>query len=319
MILTVTLNAALDRTVVVPRIGLGRRHRAVESSRAPGGKGINVARALRRLGEPVIATGLAGGATGSRIRELLTSEQVVHDLVEVAGESRTNVSIVDPTSGEQTEINERGPEISAEDVERFTERLVYLARGATFCVLAGSLPPGVPVDMYAHLIERLRDLSVPVLLDTDGEPMRAGLRAQPSLVAPNRAEAEEAVGYEFGDADELATGLRSLLDMGAVEAFMTTESGCVAIATEGGAQRRFEATIEPLEPVASAGSGDAFLAGLVSRRRAGRPASECLAYAVACGAESTQHLGAGALDSREVERMLHRVTVTELDAAVGVG
>ena len=318
MILTVTLNAALDRTVAVPRIRLGNRHRAVEARRAPGGKGVNVARALQHLGEPVIATGLAGGATGARIAELLAAEHVLTDFTEVAGESRTNISIVDPTSGEQTEINERGPEVSPSEVERFAERLRYLARGASFCVIAGSLPPGVPADIYAQLITDLAEYDVPVLLDTDGEPMRAGLRARPAVVAPNLAEAEEAVGYEFGDTEDVAEGLKSLLEMGAEEAFVTTASGCVAIAGPANARRRYEATIEPLEPVATVGAGDAFLAGLVSSRRAGRPITESLAFAVACGADSTQHLGAGTLNPNEVARLVETVSVTESKLPLGV-
>lgn len=319
LILTVTLNVALDRTVAVPRMRLGQRHRAVESRRAPGGKGVNVARALNQLGEPVIATGLAGGATGARIRELLTAEDVLHDFTEVAGDSRTNISIVDPTSGVQSEINERGPEVSSEEVDRFIARLRYLAAGASVCVVAGSLPPGVPADIYAELIGTLRELGVPVLLDSDGEPMRAGLRAQPAVVAPNTAEAEEAVGYEFSDEEDLANGLLSLLEMGAEEAFVTTPEGCVAIAGSGSARRQYEARIETLEPVASVGSGDAFLAGLAASRRVGRAPDESLAFAVACGAESTQHLGAGQVDPNEVERMIERVSVRGLGETAGVG
>jgi 1-phosphofructokinase family hexose kinase len=317
LILTVTLNVALDRTVAVPRIRLGHRHRVVESRRAPGGKGVNVARALKSLGEPAIATGFAGGPTGARIRELLTAESVLHDFVEVAGDSRTNISIVDPTSGEQTEINERGPEVTAAEVEQFRERLLYLAGGAELCVIAGSLPPGAPNDLYAELISSLRDSGVQVLLDTDGDPMRAGLRAQPAVVAPNVTEAEGAVGYEFGDADQLAMGLKGLLEMGAEEAIITTAGGCVAIAGEPAT--RYEASIEQLEAIASVGSGDAFLAGLAAMRRARRSVSDCLAFAVACGAESTQRLGAGALDPAGVERLVDRVSVRELDVPVGVG
>ncbi len=314
MILTVTLNVALDRTVAVPRMALGNRHRAVESRIAAGGKGVNVARALKSLGEPVIATGLAAGPTGGRVRDLLDAEQVLHDFAEVSGDSRTNLSIVDPASGEQTEINERGPTVTAADLERYAERLVYLARGADFCVIAGSLPPGADTDCYGMLISQLRELGVPTLLDTDGEPMRAGLRAQPAVVAPNVAEAEEAVGHEFTDAEDLASGLSGLIDMGAEQAIITTGSGCVAITGESHSRQRIEATIESLPTVASVGSGDAFLAGYVSARRADRPDSTCLAYGVACGAESTQHLGAGMLDPIEVERLVDRVSVNRLDA-----
>ena len=109
MILTVTLNAAIDRTVAVPNFRLAQRHRAVESQTVAGGKGVNVARALKVLGRPVIATGLAGGATGTRILERLAEESILNDFTRIEGESRTNLAVVDPTSGEQTEINERGP------------------------------------------------------------------------------------------------------------------------------------------------------------------------------------------------------------------
>ncbi len=318
MILTVTLNIALDRTVAVPRVALGNRHRVVDSRRAAGGKGVNIARALKSLGEPVIATGFAAGPTGARIRELLDAEQVLHDFVEVAGDSRTNLSIVDPTSGEQTEINERGPNVAATDLERFTERLLYLAGGADFCVIAGSLPPGAEADQYAALIAGLRASGVPTLLDTDGEPMRVGLRAQPSVVVPNVAEAEEAVGYEFTEPGDLVSAVDSLVGMGAEEAIVTTPSGCVAFVGEGNARTHYEATIEPLATVASVGSGDAFLAGFVAGRRAGRPIEDCLAYGVACGAESTQHLGAGTIDGVEAAKLTDRVSVERLSAPLRV-
>jgi 1-phosphofructokinase/tagatose 6-phosphate kinase len=316
------MNVALDRTVAVPRFRLGNRHRVMESSRAPGGKGVNVARALKALGEPVVATGLAGGPTGSRIRELLLEEEVLHDFVEVAGDSRTNYSVVDPTTGEQTEVNQRGPEVTPEEIERFTERLLYLARGCTHCVLAGSLPPGAPVDTYARLMSELRGIGVPVILDSEGEPMRAGLRAQPAIVAPNVTEAEEAVGYEFSDAGDLAEGLRGLVEMGAEEAYVTTGHGCMAIAgpaPAGAPRRHYEANIDKLDPVAGAGSGDAFLAGLVSAKRAQLGIEESLRFAVACGAESTQHLGAGALDVGEVARLVDKVSVRALSSPLGVG
>ena len=142
VILTVTLNAAIDRTVAVPNFRLGQRHRAVEARTVAGGKGVNVARALKLLGRPVIATGLAGGATGTRILEQLAEESILNEFTRIAGESRTNLAVVDPTSGEQTEINERGPEVSAEEVDRFVEKLLYLAQGASICVLAGQRPAG---------------------------------------------------------------------------------------------------------------------------------------------------------------------------------
>jgi len=318
VILTVTLNAAIDRTVAVPNFRLGHRHRAVESRTHAGGKGVNVARALKLLGRPVIATGLAGGGTGSRILEQLAEESILNAFTRIAGESRTNLAVIDPTSGEQTEINERGPEVSEDEVDRFVEKLLYLAQGATMCVLAGSIPPGADPGLYARLIGELRRLGVMAVLDTDGDPMRAGLRAEPAVVAPNAAEAEGAVGHEFNDADDLVLGLTGLLEMGAGEAIITREAGCVAIVGERSDRRRYEVEIEQLEPIAGVGSGDCFLAGYVAARYEGASPRECLAHGVACGAESTQHFGAGSLDPDAVERLLPRVEVRELEVPASV-
>jgi fructose-1-phosphate kinase PfkB-like protein len=113
VIITVTLNAALDKTLEVPNFTPGRRHRTVEQTTMPGGKGVNIARAIKRLGQPVIATGLAGGATGTRIVEALTDESILNDFVRIREESRTNTAVLDPTTGLHTEINERGPSVSA--------------------------------------------------------------------------------------------------------------------------------------------------------------------------------------------------------------
>jgi 1-phosphofructokinase/tagatose 6-phosphate kinase len=317
VILTVTLNAAIDRTVAVPNFRLGQRHRAVDSRTVAGGKGVNVARALKLLGRPVIATGLVGGPAGLRILEQLTDESILHDFTRIEGESRTNLAVVDPTSGEQTEINERGPEVRADEVDSLIEKVLYLAQGASLCVLAGSVPPGVDPGVYARLIGELQRLGVSAVLDTDGEPMRLGLRAEPAVVAPNVGEAEGAVGHEFNDADDLALGLTGLLEMGAREAVITREAGCVAIVDDGG-RHRYEVEIEPLEPVSGVGSGDCFLAGYVAARYESASPRECLAYGVACGAESTQHFGAGSLDPDAVERLLPRVEVSELEVPAGV-
>jgi 1-phosphofructokinase/tagatose 6-phosphate kinase len=318
VILTVTLNAAIDRTVAVPNFRLAQRHRAVESQTVAGGKGVNVARALKLLGRPVIATGLAGGATGTRLLERLAEESILNDFTRIEGESRTNLSVVDPTSSEETEINERGPEVNSEEIDRFVEKLLYLAQGATICVLAGSVPPGADPDVYARLVTELKTLGVISVLDTDREPMRAGLRAYPAVVAPNVGEAEEVVGHEFNDLDDRALGLSGLIEMGAGEAIITHPGGCSAIVGEGQERRRYDVEIEQLEPIAAVGSGDAFLAGYVAARYEGASSKDCLAYGVACGAESTQHFGAGTLDPREVERLVDRLVVSEAQPSAGV-
>jgi 1-phosphofructokinase family hexose kinase len=312
MILTVTLNAAIDRTVAVPNFRLGHRHRAVESRTVAGGKGINVARALKLLGRPVIATGFAGGPMGNRLLEQLRTEAVLTDFTRIAAETRINLAVIDPTSGEQTEINERGPAVSAEEVKTFVDRLGYLADGAKLCVLAGTLPPGAGDDLYARLVKDLSERGVPVVLDAEGEAMLAGLRAGASIVTPNEREAEELVGQEFADRDDLVQGLAELVRLGGGEAAITRPDGCVAAVGVGSERRFLEVRTEPLDPVSTVGSGDAFLAGYAAARYDGRPTDECLAYGVACGAESTQHFGAGSVDRNQVERLLGEVHVQDL-------
>jgi 1-phosphofructokinase family hexose kinase len=312
MIITVTLNAAIDKTLAVPNFRLGRRHRAVEQTAMAGGKGVNVARTLRALGQPVIATGVAGGPTGTRIVENLTEEGVLNDFVRIREESRTSTAVVDPTSGEQTEINEHGPHVSEGELELFVDKLVYLAKGAAVCVLAGSLPRGVDTALYGRIIEEMKRLDVTTVLDSEGEPLRTATRRGPDVVSPNELEAEGLVGYEFGDEDDRRSAVREMVEMGARESIMTLSDGCLALLGDG-ERHVYRATLEPLEPVSAVGSGDAFLAGFVAARYSGSGHEDALRFAVACGAESTQHFGAGRVEQREVERLVPEVRVEELE------
>jgi 1-phosphofructokinase/tagatose 6-phosphate kinase len=318
VIITVTLNAAIDKTLEVPNFRLGRRHRSVEQRTMAGGKGVNVARAIKRLGQPVIATGFAGGSAGTRIVEQLTEESILNDFVRIREESRTNTAVLDPTNGEQTEINEPGPEVSEREVELFVDKLLYLAQGAQLAVFAGSLPRGVENDLYARLVREVQRLGVTTVLDTDGEPMRQAVRAEPAIVSPNVLEAEELVGHEFNDDEDRTIAVREMVELGAGEAIMTVADGCFAQVIEDGGPRLYRVRVDTLEPRAAVGSGDAFLAGYVSARYTGRKPAECLEYGVACGAESTQHLGAGLLEPREVDRLVQEVTVEQIEAPAEV-
>lgn len=314
MILTVTLNAAIDKSLSVPSFRLGRRHRTVEQRSTAGGKGVNVARLLAALDQPVIATGFVGGATGTRIVEQLTTESVLNGFVHIAEESRTNISVLDPTTGEQTEINERGPEVNEAEVELFIEKLSYLASGAAICVLAGSLPRGVDPSFYATLIAELKRANVVTIVDSEGEAMKLAVRAEPTVISPNMAEAEELVGHEFNDREEQVGALAELRGLGSEEAIITLPDGCVASVLVDGKATEHRVWIEPREAVASVGAGDAFLAGYVAARYGGSSPEECLRYAVACGAESTQRLGAGLIDPKGVDELLPEVEVERIKA-----
>ena len=316
MIITVTLNAAIDKSLSVPNFRLGRRHRTVEQTTMAGGKGVNIARTLKSLGQPVIATGLAGGPTGTRIVESLTEEGILNDFVRIREESRTNTAVLDPTTGEQTEINERGPAVAPRELEIFLDKLVYLSRGAGVVVFAGSLPRGVEVDAYATLVRELHKLGVTTIVDTDGEPLRQAVRAEPSIISPNLNEAEELVGHEFNDEEDMIFAIRELGQLGPRESIMTTADGCFACLQGEAGPVLYRARIDPREPVATVGSGDAFLAGFVAARYEGRSLEDSLRFGVACGAESTQRLGAGLIDAREVERLVPEVRVERVTEAM---
>ncbi|HVC88509.1 MAG TPA: 1-phosphofructokinase family hexose kinase [Gaiellaceae bacterium] len=313
MIVTVTLNAAIDRTLTVPNFQRGQRHRASAGITLAGGKGINVARALKALGIPVVATGFVGGDTGTRIVEHLTEEAILNDFVHIAGESRTSTAVVDPTGGSYTEINEWGPAVSAEELEALLEKLRYLTQGAELVVFAGSLPRDVPDDFYAEAARELSRRQVPIVLDIEGEPLRLAVEAEPFLVSPNQSEAEALVGQEFHDDEDFRIALESIADMGARSVLITTERGCVALLREEREAQRFRAFAPRVEPVSAVGSGDVLLAGYLAGRHVGRTHEESLRSAVAAGAASTLEVGAGRFDPRQAARLQAGVELTELE------
>ena len=313
MIVTVTLNAAMDRTLSVPNFQLGHRHRASSGMASAGGKGINVARALKRLGAPVVCTGLAGGRNGTQIVEDLTSEGILNDFVRIVGESRTSLAVLDPISSGYTEIMEWGPEVQEAELAILSEKLEYLTQSADLVVLAGSLPRGVSRSYYGEMVRELSRRGVPVILDSDGEPFRLGVAAEPDLVAPNREEAEALVGHEFGDERELADGLDEIMELGAKNVLLTTEEGCFALLHDERKELRLHARAPKLEPISTVGAGDVLLAGFLAARLAGRPAEDALRAAVAAGSASVLEAGAGRFDPKEASRLASQVQVEQLD------
>jgi 1-phosphofructokinase family hexose kinase len=313
MIVTVTLNAAMDRTLTVPNFQLGQRHRASAGMASAGGKGINVARALKHLDVPVVCTGLAGGRNGTQIVEDLTNEGILNDFVRIHGESRTSVAVLDPVSDAYTEINEWGPEVGEVELGILTEKLAYLTRGADLVVLAGSLPRGVQPGFYAELIRDLTRRGVPVALDTDGEPLRLGVEAEPDLVSPNMSEAEALVGHEFSDDQDIAHGLDEIAELGSKNVLLTVDDGCFALVREDRTEARIRAVVPRLEAVSTVGAGDVLLAGFLAARLASRPLDDAVRSAVAAGAASVLEPGAGRFDPREASRLAPLVSVERLE------
>ena len=313
MIVTVTLNAAVDRTLLVPNFQVGQRHRASVGFLSAGGKGINVGRALKRLGVPVVCTGLAGGRNGTLLVEELTQEGILNDFVRIRGESRTSTAVLDPTSNVYTEINEWGPEVAEDELDTLREKLAYLTQGAEFVVFAGSLPRGVEADFFAEVVRDAGRRHQLAVVDTDGEPLRVGTAAEPYLVAPNVREAEELVGHEFVDEEDLAGALDEIAELGARNVLITLEAGCYALLREDRNEVRLRAQVPELEPVSRIGAGDTLLAGFLAARAAGRSFEDAVRSAVATGAASVLEPGPGRFDPREASRLTPLVTVEHLE------
>jgi 1-phosphofructokinase family hexose kinase len=315
MIVTVTMNSALDRTLTVPNFQLGQRHRASESLSLAGGKGINVARALKLLDVPVVATGLAGGRTGTRIVEDLTAEGILNDFVRIEDESRTSTAVVDPTTSAYTEINEWGPHVEPHELEVLREKLRYLARAAEAVVFAGTLPRGVEPSFYAEEIRELNRRGPLTVLDCDGEPLRRGVEAVPFLVSPNQGEAEGLVGQEFSDVDDVVVALDTIADMGARNVLLTQSSGAYARLRVDRMVHRLYAAAPTIEPRSTVGSGDVLLAVFLAARLEEHSPEEALRRAVASAAASTLEVGAGRFDPREAAPLEASVELRELEQA----
>jgi 1-phosphofructokinase family hexose kinase len=314
VIVTVTMNAAIDRTLTVPNFQVGQRHRASSSLTLAGGKGINIARALKALQVPVVATGLAGGRTGTRVVEELTEEAILNDFVRIRDDSRTSTAVVDPMSGSFSEINEWGPHVDDEELGMLLEKLEYLSRSARMVVFAGSLPRGVSPEFYGEAVRLLNRRGVQTALDTEGEPLARGVEAEPFLVSPNQREAEGLVGNEFLDREDFLLALDTIAERGARNVLVTQEGGCFArIREDRQGVRRFHVTAPRLDPVSAVGSGDVLLAGLLAARLEDRPPEESLRLAVAAGAASTLEVGAGRFDPREASRLVGGVELEELE------
>ena len=314
MILTVTLNPALDRTMTVPSFQAGMRHRATETVILPGGKGINVARAVKALGRPVIATGFVGGRKGDQILADLNGEGILCDFVRVAGESRISTAVVDPATNAITEINEQGPDIQPEELESLYDKLDYLGRAVEIVVFAGSVPPGLEDDCYARLIEKVRPLGIKVFFYTYADPLRLGIKARPDYIFPKLIEAEKVIGYEFTSMEDRILAARRMREMGAGSVVITFRFGCIAELDCGGTHRTFIARMPDVETLSPLGWGDALVGGYAVKLMDGEPPEQCLRFGLGCAAANLVRYGAGVFLPSDAERLSKLVELEEVPA-----
>ncbi|MCH0557472.1 1-phosphofructokinase family hexose kinase [Streptomyces sp. MUM 16J] len=304
MILTVTLNTALDITYRVRALRPRTSHRVSAVTERAGGKGVNVARVLAALGHEVTVTGFAGGTTGRTVRDRLAGTPRLADaLVPVAGQTRRTIAVVDHVSGDTTQLNEPGPQISPVEWGDFLDRYEELLSSASAVALCGSLPPGVPVGAYANLVRGARARGIPVLLDTSGAPLRRGVAARPDIIKPNSDELAELTGAH--------EPLRATQDARRRGAHTVVASlgpkGLLAVTPEG----RWHAVPPARFRGNPTGAGDSAVAGLLSGLVEHLTWPARLTRAVALSAATVRAPVAGEFDRETYEELLPRIAVTE--------
>lgn len=308
-IVTLTLNPAIDRTVVLEALALGAVNRVAETREDMGGKGINVARILRSLGSESLAAGFIGRQNLSLAQALLARDAIPADLIPVDGATRVNVKILETRTRTTTDLNAAGFPVGPAELDGLATRLRRLAAGSAFTVLSGSVPPGVPATIYRTLIELLRPLCR-IALDADGDFLRHGLDARPFLVKPNRQELENALGCPLSTPEAVVAAGRDIVARGQAEMVLVSLGADGAILVT----ERESLMAEPVPVIVrgTVGAGDAMLAGFLHALALGEPARTALSWATACGALAVSRTGTEAFSRTEAAACAAKAVIRPL-------
>jgi 1-phosphofructokinase len=307
-VLTVTLNPALDRTLMIPAFAAGTVNRVEDSHDHPGGKGLNVAVALRDAGHIVATTGLLGHDNAAPFVALLAERGIADQWVRIAGQTRVSIKIIDPIHRQTTDINFPGLAPSTADLNALSACVGNTA--APWVVLAGSVPPQVPPTIYRDLIRSLKANGRQVVLDTSGLPLQLALEAAPQIVKPNLAELESLVGAPLRDQAAMIAAAQPLLADGIQLVVVSLGSAGALFLSE----HRALLARPPLVAVQSTvGAGDAMVAGIVSAHLRGMALNATARLATAFAADTISRLGAGLSAPNVISALIEQVTVEAVD------
>jgi len=306
MIITVTPNPALDRTLTVPELVFDEMVRASDSRLDFDGKGVNVSKALHSLGAATLIMGFAGGTAGEQLERGLAAQGYATEFTHVAGETRTNTLIIDAATGHYVKANEPGPTLQPDELVAFFAKARERVRPGDTWILSGSLPPGAPVDFYARLVRLVQEHGARALLDTSGEPLRHGSAAGPYLVKPNAGEAQDLTGQPIADDADAIRAARFFLDRGVELVALSLGADGLLLASRNATVRARPPRVVALNPV---GAGDALLAGIAWALERGLALPEVAHWGVASGTAAAIGAGTGAAPRGEVEALYAQVQV----------
>jgi tagatose 6-phosphate kinase len=309
MITTVALNAAIDKTYYVPDFQLGTVYRVPQVIVDAGGKGINVAKVVRLLGEPCLTTGFVGGHNGTFIEEDCARRGIEHDFIHVEGESRLCLNIMDGRTGTSTELLEPGHVVPRQAVEQLKSKITELAKRSRILCLSGSIPAGVPIRIYADLTLLAKAEGCRVLLDTSGEALLHGIEAGPDFIKPNEDECRELTGKEAHSVEELMENLEPLRHKGIGCIVVSLGSNGALSLAQG---NWYRIRVPHIEAVNAVGSGDSFVAGYAIGLSQGDSTESCLKLAAAAGTANVRQARAGHVDAEDVKKIMAEVQVERL-------
>jgi 6-phosphofructokinase 2 len=301
LLITVTMNPAVDKSAWVDRVVREDKLRCRDPKRDPGGGGINVSRVLSRLGGKTLAVYCAGGLVGDTLTALLSRESVPEERVEIAEETRENLTIIESPRGHQYRFGMPGPRLSEEEFQRVLDAPFSGSEKPDWIVGSGSLPPGVPDDFYARLGRRARDAGVQFAVDTSGSALAAALDAEPTLIKPNLRELANLAGRESLEDREVGREARRLASGGNVRyVVVSLGSGGALVATREGSERLRAPTVSAKSRI---GAGDSMMAALVLRLAAGASLVDAGRYGIAAGSAAVITEGTELCRREDVERL----------------
>ncbi len=309
MIVTVTMNPAIDKTVDIGKFERGDLNRIKRVEIDAGGKGINVSKTIRELGGESIATGFVGGTSGTIIKQVLTDLGLRTDFVEVKGETRTNLKVVEET-GEVTELNEPGPEVSKDQLNDLLNRLEGYANPDTLFVLAGSIPAGIPTDIYRKITEQVHQKGAMVLLDADGVLFSESLKGKPDMLKPNRSELERYYQMDYRASEqELVSMGEKLLDQGvSMAAISLGQMGAIFLTKE----KRYRCPGLRVKAHSTVGAGDALVAALAYSWDEKLPLETCIRLCMGASAGAVTSIGTKPPKRSLVDELVERVELLEI-------